>query len=99
MSGAQHTPGLWRVVSDNHAGQQHQMVIDERGFILFDSVNRTGLTESQVADMTLAAAAPALLMALQNMVKQFSKVPSTLADSAARTQAHDAINQAIWGAA
>lgn len=42
----------------------------------------------------LIAAAPELLEALQEMVKQFTKTPSTIKDSEARGKAHAAIAKA-----
>ena len=46
------------------------------------------------ADARLIAAAPDLLDALETMLMQFTKTPSTLKDSEARVKAHAAIAKA-----
>lgn len=43
----------------------------------------------------LVVAAPEPLEALQVMVKQFTRAPSSLADSEARCKAHEAISKAL----
>lgn len=48
-------------------------------------------------DWKLAAAAPELLDALEMMLVQFTKTPSTLKDSEARVKAHAAIAKATGG--
>lgn len=48
-------------------------------------------------DWKLAAAAPELLDALETMMVQFTKTPSTLKDSEARVKAHAAIAKATGG--
>jgi hypothetical protein len=55
--------------------------------------------EMALANARLIAAAPELLEALQEMVKQFTKTPSTIKDSEARGKAHDAITKATGGEA
>lgn len=54
-----------------------------------------GSDEMRKANGNLIEAAPELLEALQEMVKQFTKTPSTLADTNARVKAHKAIAKAL----
>ena len=51
--------------------------------------------EEAEAVAALFQAAPDLLEALQEMVKHFTKTPSTLADSVVRGKAHAAIKKAL----
>lgn len=93
---AKHTPGpwewdgsVWNYDSENEAPWLVQGGSDHRVFVLLGSIKA-----NKEADARLIAAAPELLEALQIMVKQFTKTPSTLADTEARGKAHAAIAKA-----
>ena len=101
------TPGPWVFESQRGSKQEHCFwgVLQKteqayRGEVcsISDAAHIGGITEEEaLANARLIAAAPELLEALQIMVKQFTKTPSTLADTEARGKAHAAIAKATGG--
>jgi hypothetical protein len=97
-----YTPGPWRIgTSGSLVGANFSLLARKQGGwvnILHGNDCHTTETratrEEAYANAKLMAAAPDLLEALQLMVKQFTKVPSTYADSDARVKAHTAIKKA-----
>jgi hypothetical protein len=100
---ALHTPGPWSVKHDAYIVQQAHAdrpigahvdpLIDREKYAhtICTMAQRFGVNE---ADSRLIAAAPDLLEALELMLNQFTKTPSTFRDSDARCKAHAAILKA-----
>lgn len=100
MSEIKHTAGPWlREGTFIYALQHHGWRKGEETFCNRFSAGfqlGKGCSEEElIANATLAQAAPDLLEALQLMLKQFTKTPSSLADSEARRKAHAAIRKAL----
>jgi len=99
MSGGKHTAGPWQVVEHSWCETSISAPNFDHGICCLDINHAT--EESQAADEALMAAnarliaaAPDLLEALQLMLEQFTKTPSTLKDSEARIKAHAALSRA-----
>jgi hypothetical protein len=94
MSG--HTPGSWEV-------DGFRIVAECNGFSVADVNGPDRRARGKewkedmdccIANANLIAAAPDLLAALEVMLAQFSKTPSTLKDTQARACAHRAVAKA-----
>lgn len=87
-----HTPGPWTVKSYSDTEHVIPAIWGGAPGELSDHIRH-------IEDARLAAAAPDLLDALQTMLEQFTKTPSTIKDSEARGKAHAAIAKATGGGA
>lgn len=90
---AQHTPGPWLYAQE---GVNSFGIVKPDGHSVVHLVALSNSTAARdlEANARLIAAAPELLAALELMLKQFTKTPSTLKDSEARCKAHAAIAKA-----
>jgi len=95
---ARHTPGPWEACKVGDYGDYDGQCLVVLGDDMRVAVT-LGSDKTAKANARLIAAAPDLLEALQVMVKQFTKVPSTYLDSKARGMAHAAIAKATGEAA
>lgn len=69
-------------------------IVSESGHMI-SSTTIDGDTEEEEANVRLMAASKDLLEALQGMLAQFTKTPSSLKDTEARIKAHAAIAKAL----
>jgi hypothetical protein len=77
-----HTPGPWRAIPPEEQGSHFRSWIVGRGTATLVSVmNASGATAYNEADARLIAAAPDLLMALEDAVHLFEQCQPYLADA------------------
>ena len=87
---SKHTPGPWNLYPNNASDW-----VVRKMFPNGQESHEIARCQSGMDNARLIAAAPDLLEALQAMLEQFTKTPSTLKDSEARCKAHAAIAKAM----